>query len=53
MSHLQMPYYSSSILPSAFVNGAPRELVAEIESNQSQEGEATLCLGTDGRVGNF
>ena len=37
-----MPYYSSSILPSVFVNGTPHALVAKIKNNQSQGREATL-----------
>ena len=44
LSYPQMPYYSC-ILPSVFVNGAPHALVAKIESNQSQEWEATLFRG--------
>ena len=36
-----MSYYSS-ILPSVFVNGAPRALIVETKSNQSQGWEATL-----------
>ena len=41
LSHPQMPYYSS-ILPSVFVDEAPRVLIAETKSNQSQDREATL-----------
>jgi hypothetical protein len=36
-----MPYYSP-ILPSVFVNEAPRALIAKTKSNQSQGREATL-----------
>ena len=36
-----MPYYLS-ILPLVFVNRAPRALIAETKSYQSQEQEATL-----------
>jgi hypothetical protein len=59
LSHPQMPYYSF-ILPSVFVNEAPRALTTKTKSNQSQGREATLSksptffalyLGTDGRVG--
>ena len=53
-----MPCFSP-ILPSVFIDGAPRALVAKTKSNQSQGWEASLlkvplsalCLGTDGRVG--
>ena len=37
----QMLYYSP-ILPSVFVNQAPRALIAKIKSHQSQGQEATL-----------
>ena len=36
-----MPYYPS-ILPSVFVNGAPRAFIAKTKSKQSQGQEATL-----------
>jgi hypothetical protein len=36
-----MPYYSS-ILPSVFVDEAPRALIAKTKSNQSQGREVTL-----------
>ena len=35
-------HYYSSLLPSVFVNGAPRALIAKTKSNPSQEQEATL-----------
>ena len=41
MSHLQIPYYSS-ILPSGFVDEAPRALIAKIKRYQTQGWEATL-----------
>ena len=52
----QMPYYSF-ILPSVFVNGAPRALIAQTKSNQSQRREGlgsyilASILRTDGREG--
>ena len=52
LSHPQTPCYST-ILPSIFVDGAPRALVAKTKGNQSQERETTLLevLCTDGMVG--
>jgi hypothetical protein len=41
LSHPQMPY-CSPIVPSVFVNGAPRALIVQTKSNQSQGREATL-----------
>ena len=37
----KMPFLSS-IIPTVFVNGVPRALVAKTKSNQSQEWEATI-----------
>ena len=44
LSHPQMPQYSS-ILPSVFVNEAPRALIDKTKSNQSQEREANTFRG--------
>jgi hypothetical protein len=44
LSHPQMPYYSPSILPSVFVNEAPRALITKTKNQPISQGREVTLL---------